>query len=256
MATKPTLNDARWGETSGGAEGANNVAATEGKKDTGFGTSAEQLAGSLLNWMFHEAYKWFRYVDDFLATANTWTALQTFPAGISVEDILVADDLTVNDDLAVVGDAGISGTLTVSAGLSGSSASFSSTLGVTGAATLSSTLGVTGAATVGSLACTGVATVGGTLGVTGAATLSGALNVGGIAQLSGGLQVTRSDGGSAITVTDGSSNVRGDIRMAVRSSQPSGAAEGDMWVYFDSGLEKTWLCVYSNGGIRKVELTT
>ena len=90
MATKPT-NLFRW--ASGG--GAVITEPTSGKKDTGFGTTAEILAGELLNWLFNGAYQWFAYLDDLAAQAFTWTAAHAFNAGLSVpsgQKISLADN--------------------------------------------------------------------------------------------------------------------------------------------------------------------
>lgn len=79
MATKPT-NLFRWAS----AGGAVITEPTSGKKDTGFGTTAEVLAGELLNWLHNGAYQWFLYLDAFLTDAHTWAGAQTFSGAVNL----------------------------------------------------------------------------------------------------------------------------------------------------------------------------
>lgn len=60
---KPTLEEARWGETAGdsGTE-SNLVEPVSGKKDVAW-TNAEQPDNTHANWLFNRLYKWVRYLD-------------------------------------------------------------------------------------------------------------------------------------------------------------------------------------------------
>ena len=125
--------------------------------------------------------------------ATTLAALNAQASTLA--SLAVTDNATVGGTLAVTGAStftgaisGSSATLSSTLGVSGAStlasaaitnaATVGGTLGVTGATTLASTLGVTGASTLSSATITNAATVGGTLGVTGATALSSTLSAG------------------------------------------------------------------------------
>lgn len=119
------------------------------------------------------------------------------------------------------------------AAVSASSATLSSTLGVSGAATLSDSLAVTGAATLSStLAVTGAATLSNSLAVTGAATLSDTLAVTNAATFNGA--VTMSEGGSVA-----------ENKFLTLSSQPTADTHAANKLYVDSvaqGLDAKDAC--------------
>jgi hypothetical protein len=87
MATKPDITDARWGETVGGAAATNLAEANDATKDTGLATNAP-LPSGLLNFMWRQAYRWFKYVDelftDIAGTAWTWTATHIFNGTVTL----------------------------------------------------------------------------------------------------------------------------------------------------------------------------
>ena len=100
---------------------------------------------------------------------NGFTAFQTFEAGAllkgttTMQGVAVFDGATAHFVAAATFDSsvGVTGLITASGGVSGTSGSFSTTLGVTGAVTFGGTLGLTGAATFGSsLGVTGLGTFG------------------------------------------------------------------------------------------------
>ena len=100
-------------------------------------------------------------------------------------------NVSISGNSSVGGNSTVTGTLDVTGATTLSSASVSTTLGVTGATTLSSTLGVTGATTLNStLGVTGDATLSAKLGVTGASTLASTLDVAGDASFNSKLFVT------------------------------------------------------------------
>ena len=129
MAAKPTLSDLRWAELADGTPAANLAAPTSGKKDTGFGSTAEAVAGGLLNTLFREAYRWAKYVDgiltDIAGTAWTWTAAHVFNAGITAN------------------------TLTVTGACSLGASTFTSTVGIVGNTTVGGTFSAAGLVTFG-----------------------------------------------------------------------------------------------------------
>lgn len=64
MATKPTLANARFGETAGGSTaGAHLTTPSSGLRDTGFQPSTPAVSG-YVNTLLHEGYLWFKYLDD------------------------------------------------------------------------------------------------------------------------------------------------------------------------------------------------
>lgn len=102
MATKPTLANARFGETAGGSTvGANLVAPSSGLRDTAFQGSTPAGSG-YVNDLLHEAYLWFKWLDD-------------------GPDFTV-NDLVVNGTLNVAGDAVFGTSVTLNTSLSVTSA--------------------------------------------------------------------------------------------------------------------------------------
>jgi len=90
MATKPTLSKARWLNNTTAASGSVKVEPVEGIKDTGFVPGLKGIA-QYFNNLFREMYLWFTYLDEFLSTANTWTALQTFNSGVTAVNVITAE---------------------------------------------------------------------------------------------------------------------------------------------------------------------
>jgi hypothetical protein len=63
--------------------GANRTEPSAGIKTTGHATNDKPVS-SYENWWKNLVYEWCSYLDTFLTTANTWTALQTFTAKIAI----------------------------------------------------------------------------------------------------------------------------------------------------------------------------
>jgi hypothetical protein len=112
------------------------------------------------------------------------------------------------------------GASTFAGAISGANASFSGTLGVTGAATLSSTLGVAGSTTLAAVSATNGA-FSGTLGVTGNTTLGGTLGVTGSTTLAAISATTLTLSGTLSGAT-----VTGTSFVIVGKSQIQSAADG------------------------------
>lgn len=108
MAKPTTLP--RWSDV---APGTTTIEPTSGEKDAGF-TNATP-GSKKVNWLFYWLSRWASYVDTLVGEALTWTALQTFSAGISVttlnatnlnasNDVTATDDVTAGDDVVAGGD--------------------------------------------------------------------------------------------------------------------------------------------------------
>lgn len=63
MAAKPSIADARWGETVGGAPAANIESPPSGARDTG-SVAGTPVVSRYENWLKRQAYLWFKYVSD------------------------------------------------------------------------------------------------------------------------------------------------------------------------------------------------
>lgn len=77
MATKPSILP-RWASTLA----AQILEPTSGAKDTGW-LAGERPTAQTINWLFNNLYQWATYLDEFLSTANTWVAVQTFNSILS-----------------------------------------------------------------------------------------------------------------------------------------------------------------------------
>lgn len=98
MATKPTLANARFGETVGGSTvGANLTAPSSGLRDTGFQPSTPAVA-AYVNWLCHELYLWAKYVDEGVIDGD-----------ITCDNLHVLGDADIDDDLNVDGDITVDG---------------------------------------------------------------------------------------------------------------------------------------------------
>lgn len=131
----------------------------------------DKFAAQYLNSILNHYGSWLTYLNDYEAHALTWTALQTFSLGITVNGAASFTAGVTANTLAVTGNATVGGTL----GVTGN-ATMGGTLGVTGALSAASST-LSGALTAASAAISGNATVGGTLGVTGGVTVGGSLGV-------------------------------------------------------------------------------
>lgn len=94
MATKPTLDDARWAETSGGTPASGITAPSSGKKDIGW-VPAEKPAAQIFNHILHEAYKWFKYLSD-----GAFTGTHSFAGSTSFAGGLTGDTNSTGDHQA------------------------------------------------------------------------------------------------------------------------------------------------------------
>lgn len=101
MATKPTLANARFGETAGAVVSGTLVAPLSGTRDTGFVASTPAASGQV-SALLHEAYLWFKYISD-----------GVFDGDITCTNLHVLGDADIDDDLNVDGDAQIDLTLNV-----------------------------------------------------------------------------------------------------------------------------------------------
>jgi hypothetical protein len=72
MATKPTVDDARWA-----TDETNNTAPSSGQKDTGW-TDGQVAVSDYFNVLGFEAYKWFQYLSDGNFTGATDFSSGTF----------------------------------------------------------------------------------------------------------------------------------------------------------------------------------
>lgn len=84
---------------------------TSGKKDIGW-QDGEMPPHSYMNWLFNLIYQWCSYLNGLTGEALTWTALETFSAGIAVTGGATIDTLNLTS-LAISGNATIGGTLGV-----------------------------------------------------------------------------------------------------------------------------------------------
>lgn len=91
MATKPTLDDARWAETGGGTPAAGITAPSSGKKDVGW-VPGEKPAAQIFNHILHEAYKWFKYLSD-----GAFTGTHSFAGSTSFAGGLTGDTNSTGD---------------------------------------------------------------------------------------------------------------------------------------------------------------
>lgn len=101
MATKPTLANARFGETAGAVVSGTLVAPLSATRDTGFVASTPAASGQV-SALLHEAYLWFKYISD-----------GVFDGDITCTNLHVLGDADIDDDLNVDGDAQIDLTLNV-----------------------------------------------------------------------------------------------------------------------------------------------
>ncbi len=69
MATKPTIANARWGETAAGVVGGNDTAPSSGQRDTGW-TTNQVAVSSFFNRILRELYLWCKYLSDGALTGN------------------------------------------------------------------------------------------------------------------------------------------------------------------------------------------
>lgn len=171
----------------------------------------------------------------------------TVPASGSAEAYCDGTDFTLSSGLSrTSGGVNIGGTLAIGGTLTGAAATFSSTLGVTGAVTLSSTLGVTGDTTLsGALNVTGATALTGAVNTTGALTVGTTLTVAGNASVVGtfsstgaalfGGDVTLNTG--TLTVTHTSTETRSKL------SAPGGQSA---WHQYDASGNQRWLVGRSN----------
>jgi hypothetical protein len=63
VASRPTIENARWGETAAGVVGPNDTAPSSGQKDTGYATNAIAVS-SFYNRTLRELYLWAKYLND------------------------------------------------------------------------------------------------------------------------------------------------------------------------------------------------
>jgi hypothetical protein len=143
------------------------------------------------------------------ATTRTWT----------IPDA----NITVPSTLASLATNTFTGLQTLNGGLASTTGTFSSTLGVTGAATLSSTLGVTGAATLSStLAVTGAISSSASVALTGTTNnlgtiTSGVWNAGAVTS-SGGISGTTGAFSGAVTISGAAVNFPVDTAVGPNTS--------------------------------------
>lgn len=106
MAIKPTIENARWGETAAGVVGGNDTAPASGQRDTGW--ALNQLAvSSYFNRIMREHYLWCLYLSDgILSGSHTFTSETTFEDNVELQGTL-----DVNGSATVGGDATITGNL-------------------------------------------------------------------------------------------------------------------------------------------------
>jgi len=88
---KPTLEEARWGETAGGTPSANLIEPTSGKKDAGW-VDDEQPDAEQVNWTLRALYLWAKYVD-----GGVFDGVISFPDGLSAGTSLEVDTATAVD---------------------------------------------------------------------------------------------------------------------------------------------------------------
>lgn len=70
---------------------------------------ADEPPADWWNYVWNNDYKWRAYLNDFEAIAHTWSALQTFSAGIAVDTLTTTGDVAVGDDLTVVDHCTVDG---------------------------------------------------------------------------------------------------------------------------------------------------
>lgn len=84
MATKPTIADARWGETAGGTPGLV-VAPNSGQRDSGW--TLNQIGISTIdNYIKRQFYLWMKYLSDGALTGN-----HTITGTLNVSGLVTAD---------------------------------------------------------------------------------------------------------------------------------------------------------------------
>lgn len=87
MATKPTLENARWGETTGGTPGGNQTAPTSGQRDSGFVLNAAMVS-SFFNALFRQWYLWAKYLSEGILSGD-----HQFLDDVDVDGALNSDGL-------------------------------------------------------------------------------------------------------------------------------------------------------------------
>lgn len=74
----------------------NRVEPSGGTKATGYASGAKPTSGNL-NWFKNLVYQWCAWLDTFLDTAHTWSALQTLNAGLTVAGTVTLPAPTVTN---------------------------------------------------------------------------------------------------------------------------------------------------------------